>query len=219
MRKEIKYAIDRIEYSQIQQILNVIMKKDKNSKEIGTYKVRTIYFDNYIHEMQNDKKNDINAVRKYRIRMYNNEDEKIFLERKTNENDFIKKVKHQIKKEDVRNILQGKYKDILDENETLKMEFYLNINLKQIRPVLLVEYEREAFVDEISKVRITIDKNIKSTTNCNKFFDKIEEREGNKYILEIKYEKYLPDYINNIVKNIKGKKIEKLQIMKKFSRI
>ena len=47
MRKEIKYVIDYSEYKQIQQILEICMKKDINANEKGTYKIKTIYFDNY----------------------------------------------------------------------------------------------------------------------------------------------------------------------------
>ena len=206
MRKEIKYEIGYSEYRQIKQILEACMETDLNAGQRGIYKVKTIYFDNYLQEVQKNKKDDINSVNKYRIRMYNDNEKSIFLERKTNENGYILKVKEPITKKDAINIIEGRYKEILEDKPSLKTEIYLNIILKQLRPVLLIEYERIAFVDDISDVRVTIDNKIKSTTYCNKFFGKIEAKNSNKYILEIKYNKYLPDYIKNIVINIKGKR-------------
>lgn len=206
MRKEIKYEIGYSEYRQIKQILETCMKKDLNAGKRGIYKVKTIYFDNYLQEVQKNKKDDINSVNKYRIRMYNDNEKSIFLERKTNENGYILKVKEPITKKDAINIIEGRYKEILEDKPSLKTEIYLNIILKQLRPVLLIEYERMAFVDDISGVRVTIDSKINSTTDCNKFFGKIETKNNNKYILEIKYNKYLPDYIKNIVINIEGKR-------------
>lgn len=210
MRKEIKYQINYREYRYILRLLEIITKKDKNSNEHGEYKIRTMYFDNYKHEIQNNKKNDINSIDKYRIRMYNNQDEKVFLERKTNENGYIKKEKENINKQYVVDILNGNYENLIEENSKLKTELYLKINLKQFRPIIIIEYKRKAFIDELSKVRITLDKGIKSTTNCNKFFEEIETLPSkNVYILEIKYEKYLPEYIKNIIINIEDKKMSK----------
>lgn len=208
MRKEIKYEINYEQYKNIQQILKIVIKKDKNSNENAEYSVKTMYFDNYRHEIENDKKNDINAIKKYRIRMYNNNETDIFLERKTNENGYILKEKEKIKKEDVENILNGDYKNILDENSNLKTELYLKMNLKQFRPVLVIQYDRIAYLDEISKARITLDRNIKSTINCNKFFEEIESTTDGKYILEVKYEKFLPKYMKEIITDIKNKRIE-----------
>lgn len=206
MRKEVKYVIDYSEYKQIQQVLEICMKKDINANKKGTYNIKTIYFDNYFQEIQKNKKNDINSVDKYRIRMYDNKETSIYLEKKTNENGYIKKIKEQINKNDVINILDGRYNEILEENPSLKTEMYLNIILKMLRPALLIEYERMAFADDLSGVRITIDKEIKSTIDCNSFFKTIEGTSNNKYILEVKYNKYLPDYIKNIVINIKRKR-------------
>lgn len=216
MRKEIKYEIDYSEYRRIQLILETCMKKDLNAGQRGIYKIKTIYFDNYLQEVQKNKKDDINSVNKYRIRMYNDNEKSIFLERKTNENGYILKVKEPITKEDAINMIEGRYREILEDKPSLKTEIYINIILKQLRPVLLIEYERMAFVDDISGVRVTIDSKIRSTTDCNNFFGKIETKNSNKYILEIKYNKYLPDYIKKIVINIKRKRKGKSKFIREI---
>lgn len=209
MRKEIRYEINYKEYKYIQAVLKSIMARDRNSKPNGEYEIKTVYFDNYRHEIQNNKKEDINSVNKYRIRMYNNQEDSIFLERKTNENGYILKEKIPITKKDVINILDGNYKEIFDKDKILKMDLYLNIILRHMRPELIMSYKRIAYADDVSKARITIDRDVRSTTNLKKFFEKIPAQYNKKYILEIKYEKYLPDYIKDIVVGIKNKKTTK----------
>lgn len=108
MRKEIKYEISYKEYKNIVQILDRVMTRDSHSNENGEYSIRSIYFDNHLHEVENKKLNDINSLKKYRIRMYNNDDSSIFLERKSNENSFMEKFKQKIDKQDVINILERK---------------------------------------------------------------------------------------------------------------
>lgn len=208
-RKELKYDINNGQSQFIQNILEKVIPKDKNSNKSGKYNIKTIYFDNYLNSIENAKKDDINAVSKYRIRMYEKDINAIFLETKTNENGYINKEKEKITKEDVENILNGKYKKILDEQSKLKTKFYIEIILRHLRPILLVEYDRIAYVDNFSKTRITIDQNIISTKKCENFFSKECRKNNNKQILEIKYEKYIPDYIKNIIVNVQEKKIRK----------
>ena len=175
--------------------------------------IKTIYFDNYFREVEKDKKNDINSVYKYRIRMYNNSDSNVFLERKTNENGYIKKIKEKIEKKEVVDVINGRFKDLLREDECLKTELYIKMLLKSLRPSLLIEYTREAWVDKSSNTRITIDKDLKSTTDCGKFFESFKSVPKEKYILEIKWDKYMPDYILNIIQSVQGKKMTKSKFM------
>lgn len=217
MRREIKYLITYSEYKRIKQILEKCMKKDFHANKEGIYIIRTMYFDNYLREIQTDKINDINAVHKYRIRIYDNDETNIFIERKTNINDYIQKIKERVQKKDVINIIEGKYSELLDENSKLKTELYLNIILKQLRPIMLIEYNRMAFVEDNLNVRVTIDREIKSTTNINCFFKNVEGITKEKYILEIKYNEYLPEYIQNILINLR-KTREKSKFMNEINK-
>ena len=213
MRKEIRFEISYSEFQKLKVLLNSTLRKDENSKFSGDYTIKTIYFDNYHREVERDKKNDINSVYKYRIRMYNNDDTNVFLERKTNENGYIKKIKEKIDKEEVSNLLCGKFKDLLKEDECLKTELYIKMRLKSLRPTLLIEYTRNAWVDKLSNVRVTIDKEMKSTTDCRKFFGSVKSLPKEKYVLEVKWDKYLPDYVLNIIQLAQGKKMTKSKFM------
>ena len=107
----------------------------------------------------------------------------------------------------------GRYKEVFEQGETLKTEFYINLVLKQYRPAIIIDYIRTAYRDEISKASITLDRNIKSTQNCYQFFDKFKAEESKKYVLEIKYDNYIPEYIKNIIRNIEGKKVTRAKFI------
>lgn len=214
MRKELKYEVSYEESRNIINVLDMLFPRDKHSNEDGEYTIKSIYFDNHLHEIENDKENDINSVKKYRIRMYNNDDSTLYLERKSNENGYIYKVKQKITRQDVENILNGNYKELLENGETLKTELYIKMLLKQFRPTIIIEYKRTAYRDELSKASITIDRCIRSIQDCKKFFDEdIQTEPGKKYILEVKYENYIPEYIRNIVTNLENKKIAKAKFI------
>ena len=133
-------------------------------------------------------------------------------------NTFIQHTKvenllQKIEKEDVENVLSNRFECLLTEEENLKTELYLKMRLKLLRPSLLIEYTRNAWVDKLSNVRITIDKDVKSTTDCRRFFGKVETLPKEKYILEVKWDKYLPDHVLNIIQVAQGKKMTKSKFM------
>lgn len=108
MRKEVRYKISYNEFMNIKNILDLTMNIDENSNSNGEYIIKNMYFDNCYKEIKNKKEASINSVKKYRIRMYNNDQNAIFLERKSNENGFIEKIKQKITKKDVLKILERK---------------------------------------------------------------------------------------------------------------
>lgn len=114
--------------------------------------------------------------------------------------------------------LSGNYKEILEEKSSLRTELYLNLLLKQLRPAIIIEYTRIAFRDKLSNTSITLDRDIKSIKNCNKFFSKIDSAPNKKYILEIKYDNYVPEYIKNIVISIDSKKVTRAKFVSQISK-
>ena len=201
MRKEIKYILDLQEFNKIRNVLDKTMQKDIHSDCTGEYIVRTVYFENYLHETINNKKMNLNNISKYRIRMYQNNDRFLSLERKTNCNGIIKKESEIIDKELVEKLLKGEFYDLLDKSTILKNALYLQMAIKQYRAFIIVEYTRLAYMDSKSNVRITIDRNIKSSINCEKFFEKdIQGISSNEMVLEVKYSQYMPEYIKDILK-------------------
>ena len=81
--------------------------------------------------------------------------------------------------------------------------------MNNYKPKLLIQYDRIAYTDDATSLRITIDKNIKTTTDCNCFFDKFETESDERCILEIKSYQGLPEKLDSKIKSMKLKEIKK----------
>ena len=97
---------------------------------------------------------------------------------------------------------------MIGKKENLKTDFYLSLILNNYKPTLMIDYERIAYVDETIGLRITIDKNIKTTSNCECFFDKLEVLADEIFILEVKYLNELPKEVEKILNMIELKEIK-----------
>ena len=220
MRKEIKYKLSLVEASLLESILDKILKLDKNSNSYGEYNVKTIYFENYLRETTIDKKRNINNLSKYRIRMYENNPNSIFLERKTNCSGVIKKDSEKVARDFVEDVMNGDLYNVLDKNSLLKTSFYLQMVLKQYRPYIIIEYIRKAYVEEKSNIRITLDRNIKSTMNYNSFFDSSScEYMSSSIILEVKYDRYIPDFVKDILKVLDKNQISNSKLKNELEKL
>jgi len=101
MRKEFKYEISYEDYIRLTELLDNILKRDRHSNKNGEYSIRNIYFDRHQEE-----KNIRKISKRYRIRMYNKNEESIFLEKKSSEKGFVEKNTYKINRKDVENILK-----------------------------------------------------------------------------------------------------------------
>ena len=82
---------------------------------------------------------------------------------------------------------------------------YLESRRNLLRPKVIVDYDREAFVYKPGNVRITFDSHVKSALNSKALFDMktplvgVYEEPG--VILEIKYDNFLPKHIRGLFPN------------------
>jgi hypothetical protein len=85
------------------------------------------------------------------------------------------------------------------ENQLLK-DFYLETRCNLMRPVVIVEYEREAYIQPIGAVRVTFDTQLRTSLGYSKFFEEnyycMSTLEQKGIILEVKYNEVLPHYIS-----------------------
>ena len=143
--------------------------------------------------------------KKYRIRMYNDVDTFIRLEKKMKHNNYTAKEQMLISKDIYSKILNGKV-DEIDNPEGLLLEFIINYKNKGLVPSVIVEYHRTAFTYPISDVRITFDSNIQSSLYNYDLFNTSYPRyivdEPGKQVLEVKFNEILPLHIANILNDI-----------------
>ena len=85
--------------------------------------------------------------------------------------------------------------------EPLVREFYLKIKQNGLRPKTIVDYIREPFIFGPGNVRITLDYNIRTGMTATDFLDAscvTVPIADHPYILEIKWDEYLPQIIRDI---------------------
>lgn len=202
-RHELKYQINYRDYLILRKRLSLFMKKDNYVNENGEYHIRNLYFDDYNNNAYRDKLNGVQNRSKYRIRIYNMQDNIIKLEKKIKRDKFILKEVVGISRNEYQNIRNGNVEFMKDKDEPLFKEVYFKIKNMSLKPVVIVDYLREPFVYSAGNVRITFDKNLRTGLNCLDVFSKnipfVSAIENTWMILEVKYDNYLPSVIKNSI--------------------
>lgn len=205
-RHELKFKISNSAAEVLKQKLSLILKKDKNAYySDGSYLIKSLYFDDLDSSSYYEKMDGVLYRKKYRIRIYNNNDEFIRLEKKMKHNTYTAKEQMLISKDIYSKILNGKL-DEIDSPTGLLEEFITNSKTKHLVPSVIVLYHRIAFTYPISEVRITFDSHIQSGLYNYDLFDKevpmYDVSEPGKQVLEVKFNEVLPLHIANILNDI-----------------
>ena len=205
-RHELKFKISNSAAEVLKQKLSLILGKDKNAYyEDGSYLIKSLYFDDRDSSSYYEKMDGVLYRKKYRIRMYNDVDTFIRLEKKMKHNNFTAKEQMLISKDIYSKILYGKI-DEIENPDGLLLEFITNYKNKGLVPSVIVEYHRTAFTYPISDVRITFDSNIQSSLYNYDLFNTSYPRyivdEPGKQVLEVKFNEILPLHIANILNDI-----------------
>ena len=205
-RVEDKYACDEKMLTIIQGRLKTVLYPDKNQLDDVGYKITSVYFDDLYDTHLQDTDDGIRFREKYRIRIYNDSFRTIKLEVKYKKDSRVYKKSKNITFEQMKQLLSGQC--ITDEspsaNNTITL-FNLAIKNHGLRPKVIVEYDRTAYIYDAGNVRITLDRNLRTSTDFNGFihnnsacYSPIAERDR---VLEIKYDEFLPGFIARILEN------------------
>lgn len=216
-RYELKYYIHPDEMVWVRRMIDPFMHIDKyaNGHRDGRYIVRSIYFDTpgmrFYHEKDAGTKNR----RKLRVRTYNqfHHDAVSFLEIKRKYGNAILKERVRLPWSDALTLL--KYSNncagpkVLQEADLthasmVSVQRFLSLmDLLSLRPVVLVVYDREAYVgNENSRIRVTFDCDVRSAiepTLAEIFEDRDLRRLTNrKQILEVKFDGAMPAWLRPV---------------------
>ena len=195
-RTEIKYIIPQEDASKIKIQLKKLFPSNNS-----TYNFRSLYFDNIDNTCYFDNLNGINPREKYRIRIYNLDTNKIFLECKTKYNSASEKERCLITNSELDSILSHNLN--FQSNDKLYKKFLIKQSNSCFIPKIIIEYNRFATESPTKDVRITIDENIKSSIDINNFLNEsicFSSISSFKFcIMEIKYKLIFPEYLNNII--------------------
>ena len=205
-RHELKFKISNSAAEVLKQKLSLVMGFDSNAYyEDGSYLIKSLYFDDIESTSYYEKMDGVLYRKKYRIRVYNDDDSFIRLEKKMKHNNWTAKEQELISKDIYSKILEGKLDEIKNPKGLLQ-EFIYDIKTKGLVPSVIVMYHRTAYTYPISDVRITFDSNIQSGLYNYDLFEKDAPRfnvdEEGKQVLEVKFNEILPLHIANILNDI-----------------
>lgn len=203
-RHEIKYYINSVDYKILSTRLNTTLQRDSAADKNGNYTIRSLYFDDLYDSSVKEKIDGINERKKYRIRIYNNSPKQIKLECKQKVNRYIHKRSVEISKEIYDQLLQGNPTPLLSLGHPLANEMYLKYRCDFLRPKVIVEYVREAFVYPSENTRITFDKSLKTSYENYNLFDEFTPMysafdDPSTIVLEVKFNNYLPIHIQRLI--------------------
>lgn len=200
MRHELKYLLTPIQYSLLQGRLKWFLKPDPNGLESGDYFIRSIYFDSPDRLALREKISGVNERKKYRIRFYNKDLSTCRLECKEKTGTRIQKRSCLLTQAQAEALIKCSGPDRDGEDDLLRDMVYL-VKSEGFRPVVTVDYVREAYVSPLSDLRITFDKEIAwgAVEDCFTHERYLSNIYGEHMILEVKYNEYLPEYISSIL--------------------
>lgn len=203
LRHELKYYIHHHEYHSLRHRVKMLLSMDKNSITEDGYHIRSLYFDNMHESSLYDKSDGIFQRKKYRIRIYNKSDRIIKFERKSKFNDYIAKESVGITRDQFYSILRGEIQFMKNMNDPLMYDFYNDMKIGNMKPAVIVDYVREAYIYPYSDVRVTFDKQLSASVQSFDIFDpNLVTREmitTPQTILEVKYNEFLPIVVSNLL--------------------
>ena len=221
-RHEHKYVMSEPELVAIEHRLQAFLSKDSHVSEAGGYGVRSMYFDDYHDRFLQESIDGVDERMKWRIRIYDQNTGHIGLERKIRKGDLISKQSCVLDINMYSLIIERKCK-VGEENPPLLNLFIEEMTTKALSPAIIVEYERTPFVCASGNIRITIDRNIRSSNELDAFMDDrpLASRPvllSGQNLLEVKYDAFLPDHIAHVIEHgrMRRETFSKYYLARKF---
>ena len=192
-RVEDKYTMPCSDFFLLENRIKNILPIDNNHQ----YKISSLYFDDLYDTDLMDTINGNPSRKKMRIRIYDDSFKAIKLEVKYKSYSKINKKSCIISKEEMNSLING-VPISWDNKDSPRNIFNEKILTAGLRPKVIVTYERSAYLYESGNTRITFDSNIRSSNKVELFGNKDlyhDEIRDLNYILEVKYDEFIPDFI------------------------
>ncbi|MCL1822741.1 MAG: polyphosphate polymerase domain-containing protein [Oscillospiraceae bacterium] len=195
LRHERKFALNYGVYEIFKRRCNAVMKRDEYSIGEG-YRITSLYFEDIYRTAYKDKVGGYYKRRKFRIRAYNMNPDRIVLEGKVKEGEHVYKTTALLTQEEYEKLLRCDYGFCADRKEL--HGFYVWAKSTNLKPAVIVDYYREAFTETAGNVRITFDRDISAGFGSADMF-KADYSPAYEYVvMEIKFDEFLPPYIQEL---------------------
>ena len=206
LRHELKYLITPAELSVLRGVLKPITQFDPNGDENNEYMIRSLYIDTINDDALMEKIAGVGNRKKYRIRIYNFSDRVIKLECKSKYGDLISKQSVSIPRDLAEQLIAGDPEGLQRMRHPLLHDVYREMRTRLLRPAVIVDYVREAYLHPAQEVRITFDKQLRtglySTDIFNPSLPTYPVFDDPVEVLEVKYDEFLPAHLQTVLSGI-----------------
>lgn len=205
-RHELKYYINYHDYVLLKNTLKPLLSLDHNAGADGDYHIRSLYFDDVYETALAQKMAGYDIRHKYRIRIYDISDNVIKFEKKMKQGQYIAKTSLLISRDECDALIAGDCGCLEGRSEPLAAELFLQMKNDLLKPRVIVDYRREAYVSSFENVRITFDKDLKAGLWLTDIFNPnaptMPVLEPGTMVLEVKFNRYLPVFIKAVLNNV-----------------
>ncbi len=226
-RHEYKYLVSTEQITILQNRLPVIMQLDPHVNSEGKYKgfynIRSAYFDDIDNSAYYDIQAGTDPRQKFRIRIYNHSDERISLELKQKRAGKCLKHSCPLSRSQCDALINDETLPFDESYPSLLQQLLMQIETRMLHPVVIVEYERIPYIFPIGNVRVTLDLNTRSSSQCERFFDdELLYRpvlQTGQHVFEVKWDEVLPDFIYQALSldNLRQSSFSKYYNARKYS--
>lgn len=199
-RHEYKHEISLSDLVLLTSRFNAVLTADEHAGADGSYSITSLYFDDLRDSALTDKLNGVDNRDKFRLRRYGSDLEHIKLEKKSKRNSLCLKESVAVSRDEVERIINGDI-DFLLDGPPLCQELYSRMRTG-LKPKAIVAYTRRAYTFPVGNVRVTLDYDLRTSSDPNAFFDTaapLIPTRGNSTLLEVKWDEFLPDFIADLI--------------------
>jgi hypothetical protein len=207
LRHEVKQSISFSDYRILQQMLVMISQQEETP--VREERIHSLCFENEDKGLQAKKGG---SSEKFTIRYQNEDMANLKLVKKTKKKDCSLERSSVLSQRDCQRIIAGDFEFLRGSEDPLLFEFYNHMKQGEIRPKILVDYSRETYIYRPGNVSVTIDSDFSTGFNLSDFLNDRHptiKRTG-QVILEVKYDKYLPEIIARLITSEKNARPGKL---------
>jgi|LGOV01.1.fsa_nt_gb hypothetical protein len=200
-RHELKYLISSQDHIVLTKKLEHILQRDHYSK-FSPYIITSLYYDDIFNTGLKQKVDGDSYRYKYRVRYYNKSHNLFKLEKKEKIHTITNKQSTLLSESEVSSLINNEFEFLLHKNDDLCTEFYYKLHQGLLKPKVIVEYQRVAYIHKAGNLRVTFDTNLRSSlTNHNIFsYSKIYTKplSEDEIVMEVKFNGEIPSYIKSI---------------------
>lgn len=205
LRYELKYEISAAVLPLLRCRLRAVMQQDRHCGPSG-YHIRSLYFDDPDRSAYLDKIDGHPERSKLRLRYYNLDPSYIVLENKEKLGNLTRKTGQIVSLPTAAALAAGTPALCTEKSGPVLDTYFSRGGAAGLRPAVMVDYRRTAFVYSVSNVRITLDEDICSGLYHKDLFDtqcvRIPVLDPGRAVLEVKFDRFLPTHLSAALADI-----------------